>query len=111
MDFARMPAQSVCIADTDLEAEVDPSVETEEKLRAEEQAARQRLEAMQRSATLIGWNLMPGSNNLLVGSIAHNKLEGCNRQTEGKRKGHCGCRRETTEAGGCGEGPGGRGGA
>ena len=37
-------------ADTDLEAEVDPSVETEEKLRAEEQAARHRLEAMQRFA-------------------------------------------------------------
>jgi len=31
-----------------LEAEVDPSVETEDKLRAEEEAARQRLEAMQR---------------------------------------------------------------
>ena len=46
--------KSVCIADTDLEAEVDPSVETEEKLRAEEQAARQRLEAMQRCANLIG---------------------------------------------------------
>ena len=35
-------------AETDLEAEVDPSVETEEKLRAEEEAAKQRLEAMQR---------------------------------------------------------------
>ena len=29
---------------------MDPSVETEEKLRAEEEAAKQRLEAMQRSA-------------------------------------------------------------
>ena len=35
-------------AETDLEAEVDPSVETEEKLRAEEEAAKARLEAMQR---------------------------------------------------------------
>lgn len=38
-------------ADTDLEAEVDPSVETEEKLQAEEIAAKQRLEAMQRSVS------------------------------------------------------------
>ena len=36
------------VAETDLEAEVDPSVETEDKLRAEEEAARRRLEAMQR---------------------------------------------------------------
>lgn len=39
-------------AETDLEAEVDPSVETEEKLRAEEEAARQRLEVMQRCVEL-----------------------------------------------------------
>ena len=37
-----------CVTETDLEAEVDPSVETEEKLRAEEEAARQRLEAIQK---------------------------------------------------------------
>ena len=40
--------QYCSVAETDLEAEVDPSVETEDKLRAEEEAARQRLEAMQR---------------------------------------------------------------
>ena len=53
----------VCVcAETDLEAEVDPSVETEEKLRAEEEAAQQRLQAMQRCA---GWfwidNILPTS--------------------------------------------------
>ena len=46
--FEVLQAVHVC-ADTDLEAEVDPSVETEEKLRAEEEAAQQRLQAMQRS--------------------------------------------------------------
>lgn len=41
----------MAFSETDLEAEVDPSVETEEKLRAEEEAARQRLEAIQRCAS------------------------------------------------------------
>lgn len=40
------PETAVSIIDTDLEAQLDPSVETEERIRAEEEAARQRLEAL-----------------------------------------------------------------
>ncbi|KAL3156060.1 hypothetical protein ABBQ32_013048 [Trebouxia sp. C0010 RCD-2024] len=47
--LALKPQPAVSIIETDLEAEVDPSVETEEKLRAEEEAAQQRLQAMQRA--------------------------------------------------------------
>lgn len=50
-------------AETDLEAEVDPSVETEEKLRAKEEAAQQRLQAMQRCA---GWFWRDGSLPTLI---------------------------------------------
>lgn len=47
--LALKPQAAVSVIETDLEAEVDPSVETEEKLRAEEEAARQRLEAIQKA--------------------------------------------------------------
>lgn len=47
--LALKPEPAVSIIETDLEAEVDPSVETEDKLRAEEEAAQRRLEAMQRA--------------------------------------------------------------
>ena len=51
--FCCLLSHVMFIAETDLEAEVDPSVETEDKLRAEEESARQRLEAMQRWAFIV----------------------------------------------------------
>lgn len=44
------PAHAVSVIDTDLEAEINPSIETEDRIRAEEEEAQRRLEAVARAA-------------------------------------------------------------